>query len=203
MLFCELYLHVRLAGGEEPISVLGSAVLGLCGQLLDDVTPARVTAVCRALKLAGAPLEQQVTAELDGVMERVRAAAFDGRLPRDERHALLELTTLRAAHWGGGAQPSQPPADTSRPLQVGHWTERRDRSRWAEIPFFFKLCPHTATHLFDINFYSTLKYSSSLELIEKGLSQNSIHRFCLYNLLTNHIHNIYKRKVQGVKKNSR
>ncbi|XP_043216544.1 polyadenylate-binding protein-interacting protein 1-like isoform X3 [Amphibalanus amphitrite] len=124
VLFCELYLHVRLAGGEEPIAVLGSAVLGLCGQLLDDVTPERVTTVCRALKLTGAALERQVAPALDALMERVRGAAFDGRLPRDQRHALLELTTLRAAHWGGGERPAAAAAqaglaaaEASRPLQ--------------------------------------------------------------------------------------
>ncbi|XP_037077068.1 polyadenylate-binding protein-interacting protein 1-like [Pollicipes pollicipes] len=59
VLFCELYLHVRLAGGEEPIAVLGSAVLGLCGQLLDAVTPGGARTVCQALKLTGAALERQ------------------------------------------------------------------------------------------------------------------------------------------------
>lgn len=97
---CEVYARVKVA--DEPIKVVGKAILSAMHYLLDleDVVDDEIDCVCTSLKLCGRHLdEQQAAAEVEKLMCSLRTRAISGKTSCRVRCLVMEVLELRQRSW--------------------------------------------------------------------------------------------------------
>ena len=97
---CEIYARVKVS--DEPIKVVGKAILNAMHYLLelDDVVDDEIDCVCTSLKQCGCYLDkQQAAAEVEKLICSLRVRAISGKTSCRVRCLIMEVLELRQRSW--------------------------------------------------------------------------------------------------------
>lgn len=96
---CEIYARVKVS--DEPVRVVGKAILSAMHYLLDvdDVVDDEVDCVCTSLKQCGCYLDQQAAAEVEKLICLLRTRAISGKTNCRVRCLIMEVLELRQRSW--------------------------------------------------------------------------------------------------------
>ena len=96
---CEIYTRLKVA--DQPIKVVGKAILSAMHYLLDldDVVDDEIDCVCSSLKVCGHQLDKQAVDEVEKLICLLRVRVISGKTKCRVRCLILEVLELRQRGW--------------------------------------------------------------------------------------------------------
>lgn len=96
---CEVYIRIKI--GNEPIKVVGKAILSIISYLLNlpDVDDDEMEAVCTYMKLCGKQLEVAEPSQVENLVVTLRTKIISRKSSSRTRCLAMEVLELRCMRW--------------------------------------------------------------------------------------------------------